>query len=282
MRGQVQAAFFPVLQQRCQCGSTRPFLLQREQTTHRSSSRNGRGSCCPGALCDAPQGQMASVAASLAPSGLDLLEAVKQGDPGEVKRLLDAGAPLEWRSPVSLLARGCLRRDACGAFCVSGFDRAGLLCFRAGVHAGRADGAHHGSIRGKRRACWPPARLRRGPGGQGRGQAMWLCWLCGVPLPPTEPTASHDAVPGRGARRARAAPQGLQRPSASPSRRSSMMPAHRSGQVLSLFAYVTAQYGQTPLMWASKQGNADMVQMLIDRGASIEAKNEVRLPGALA
>ncbi|KAA0161129.1 hypothetical protein FNF27_02858 [Cafeteria roenbergensis] len=42
---------------------------------------------------------MASVAASLAPSGLDLLEAVKQGDPGEVKRLLDAGAPLEWRSP---------------------------------------------------------------------------------------------------------------------------------------------------------------------------------------
>ena len=41
---------------------------------------------------------------------------------------------------------------------------------------------------------------------------------------------------------------------------------------------VASQYGATALVAAARRGHKDMVELLLDRGADLEAKNNVSLP----
>ena len=39
--------------------------------------------------------------------------------------------------------------------------------------------------------------------------------------------------------------------------------------------HLSLQNGNTPLMWASREGHDECVQLLLDRGAQIDHQNEV-------
>ena len=45
---------------------------------------------------------------------------------------------------------------------------------------------------------------------------------------------------------------------------------------------VSPQQGRTALLWASKNGHVDIVRMLLDRGASVDATDCVSQPACLA
>ena len=48
-------------------------------------------------------------------------------------------------------------------------------------------------------------------------------------------------------------------------------------QVVYLTSFVHAQSGQTPLLEAASNGHVEIAQMLIEKGANIEAPNKVQL-----
>ena len=45
---------------------------------------------------------------------------------------------------------------------------------------------------------------------------------------------------------------------------------------------VSPQHGRTALMWASCCGRVEIVRMLLDRGASVDATDDVSQPACLA
>ena len=46
-------------------------------------------------------------------------------------------------------------------------------------------------------------------------------------------------------------------------------------QVVSLTSSVSTQDGQTPLLWAAMYGHVEIAQLLMEKGANIEARDKV-------